>query len=205
MFVLPKRRLFRLQLKLFGILSSSVCCSILILLVLFYVYNPPSIPSTEPQPGGVRIIEMLLRISLPFILVIGVIISLVITFFWIPSLTVISESPRGKMIWTRTHHFIPERIFLLELGSCLMKCKRKRKSIFGLLLKEVELEIHFPVDFLDFKEISDYIQKDRIIYTPNERTILKTVKLEYVPINIFQIQELVSTLNSTKVKYDRLI
>jgi len=168
----------------------------MILMVFLRLNFPDNLPSSEPQPkAGIRVIDSLLRVILPLILIAGVFLSLEFSFFWIPSLSRIYGRSKGQMIWSWNHFFIPERTFRLEFEEAYFILRRKRSSFSGLLLKELVMEVHLSQDTFYFKDISDFIHKEKVIQTATDQIIVKTVKLEHLPLNILQIQML---LNSVK-------
>jgi len=57
------------------------------------------------------------------------------------------------------------------------------------------MEVHLPHDKLHIRDFSDFIQKEKIIQTAKDQIIIKTVRLEHIPLYIQQIQLLSRSLN----------
>ncbi|MHA1332023.1 MAG: hypothetical protein ACTSR2_13215 [Candidatus Hodarchaeales archaeon] len=196
MLILSKRRTLIFKLKSFGILLPVVCLSIMCLLVFVNLTFLESLPSSYRQPlSSSSVFDGLPRIILSLFLIVGLVISFELSFYWIPSLSNMVGKYKGQMIWVWNHFFILERAFLLEFEDIHIIFRRKRFSFSGILLRELLMEVHLPHDKLHIRDFSDFIQKEKIIQTAKDQIIIKTVRLEHIPLYIQQIQLLSRSLN----------
>jgi hypothetical protein len=131
------------------------------------------------------------------LLIIGILILFECMFFWIPSLTdFVFIDKKGEMIWRKNRFWFPERWLNLKLENASISVHRKRFSLNGLLMKEFTAKVHLSRDTPEIKRISDFIGVEKIVQTPTHFTLIKSVDLRYLPLQIIQVQSLLAVIRN---------
>jgi hypothetical protein len=118
---------------------------------------------------------------------IGILVLIGMLFLWMPSLTELKES---KMIWVRKGIVFPERIFSLPDAEGRIIIRRKRSSFLGWIMRDFTMEIYLSKEKANLKQITDFGGIEKIVNTPSHNILVKTVKLEHIPLQIIQIRSL---------------
>ncbi|MFX0172209.1 MAG: hypothetical protein ACFE9L_09830 [Candidatus Hodarchaeota archaeon] len=131
------------------------------------------------------------------LLIIGTLILIECIFFWIPSLTgFVSFDKRGEMVWRKSRFWVPERCLNLKLENTLISVHRKQFSLDGLLMKKFTAKVYLPKDTPEIKRISDFIGVEKLLQTPTDYLLVKSVDLRYLPLQIIQIQSLLAIMRN---------
>ncbi|MFX0184282.1 MAG: hypothetical protein ACFE95_14460 [Candidatus Hodarchaeota archaeon] len=167
---------------------------------------PPFSPSTEEEltydrlSGSNSVIPNFLGLFGFLLLIIGLLILFECFFFWIPSLTdFVSIDKKGEMVWRKNRFWFPERWLNLKLENASISLHRKRFSLNGLLMREFIAKIHLPRDTPELKRLSDFIGVEKIVQTPTHFTLIKSIGLRYLPLQIIQVQSLLAVIRNRAI------
>jgi hypothetical protein len=133
--------------------------------------------------------------SLIFLL--GLLGSIELLFLWVPSLTDLTES-KGKMVWLRKGLFFPERVLSLEVDAKII-IRRKQSSFLGWIMREFLMEIYLSPEQRYIKQVTDFTGIEKIINTPSAIILVKTVKIEQIPLQLIQIRSILSLMKQSPI------
>ena len=151
--------------------------------------------SITDSPAILNMIEFISS----FIFLLGLFVLIETLFFWVPSLTDITQS-KGRMIWLRKGLIFPERVLSFLAADVRVIIRRKRSSFHGLFLREFLIEIYLSKDELNIKQIIDFSGIEKIIKTSTHYILAKTVNLEHLPLQIIQIRSILALMKPPPVK-----
>jgi hypothetical protein len=63
-------------------------------------------------------------------------------------------------------------------------------------MKEFTAKVHLSRDTPEIKRISDFIGVEKIVQTPTHFTLIKSVDLRYLPLQIIQVQSLLAVIRN---------
>jgi hypothetical protein len=61
------------------------------------------------------------------------------------------------------------------------------------------MEIYLPQEHENIKQITDFTGIEKIINTPTSKILVKTVKLEQIPLQIIQIRSILSSMKQSPI------
>ncbi len=157
-----------------------------------------SLPSSQPSEASyfadsAVLSDPLITVISSFLVIIGLFVLMESLFLWVPSFTDLTES-KGKMVWLRRGFIFPERVLSLLDADTRILIRRKRSSLRGLLMREFTMEIFLYEDKNNIKQITDFSSIEKIIKTPTYNILVKTVRLEHLPLQIIQIRSLLALM-----------
>lgn len=206
MLLLPNKRVRKYQITLIVVLATTL--SSMFLLVSFQP-TIQAISKTSPSFfGETQDTEILadsptilnvINIVSSIIFLIGLFILIETLFLWVPSLTDLTES-KGNMLWLRRGQIFPERVLSLLEANTRIIIRRKRSSLRGLFMREFAMEIYLTKDKSNIKQIIDFSGIEKIIKTPTHSILVKTVRLEHLPLQIIQIRSILALMKPSPVK-----
>lgn len=138
-------------------------------------------------------IDPMITITTSFVLVIGLLVLIESLYLWVPSLTDLTKT-NGKMVWIWRRIIFPERIFSLLDKETRIVIRRKRSSFLGWIMREFTMEIYLSREHRNIKQIIDFTGIEKIIDTPTNKILVKTVKLEQIPLQIIQMRSILSLM-----------
>ena len=198
MLLFPKQRIRRYQITLIFVLTTTFSS------IFLQVFLQPTIQNIrETAPSRIEYTEdnnvladspvILYFIEIVSILIffIGISILIGMLFLWMPSLTELTES---RMLWVRKGIVFPERILSLLDAEERIIIRRKRSSFLGWFMREFTIEIYLSKTKSNIKQITDFGGIEKVINTPTHNVLVKTVKLEHIPLQIIQIRSLLHLL-----------
>ncbi len=207
---MPDKRIWRYQLTLIVVLVTTLST----LFLIFWL--PPVIRdnggtttfgenSFQEDVGMARtndlVFDFLPNAINTFFFIISLFLLSELLFFWVPSLTDLSEKKgNGKMVWLRKHGVIPERVFSLKNSNAQILIHRKRSSLRGLLMKEFTMEIYIDKNIPEIKQISDFTSIEKMVQTPSHKILVKTIKLKSLPLQLIQIRTILALMMKSPEK-----
>ena len=193
----PKQRIRKYQITLIFVLTTTFSS------ILLLVYFPPNIQNIRESTfsrieytedanflAGPAVLDFIEIISI-LIFLIGLLILIEMLFLWMPSLPDLTES---KMLWIRKGIIFPERILSLLDTEAKIVIRRKRSSFLGWIMREYIMEIYLSKVQSNIRQITDFSGIEKIINTTSHNILVKTVKLEHIPLQIIQIRSLLHLL-----------
>ena len=190
--LIPKQRVWRYQISLVIALTTTFTS---IFLIIYFqptkqnIGDTSRIENTEvygilaESPVPLQLIE----IGSTLILFFGLLVLIELLFLWMPSFSDLTES---KMVWKRKVMVFPERILYLLDAETRIIIRRKRSSFLGWIMREFTMETYVPKVKTNIKQITDFSGIERIIKTPTHNILVKTVRLEHIPLQVIQIRSL---------------
>lgn len=207
MLILPDKRIWRYQLTLIVVLVTTLSTLFLIFWLPLVIRDYGGTTtlgenSFQEDVGMARpnalVFDFLPKVISTFFFIVSLFLLSELLFFWVPSLTDLSEKKgKGKMVWLRKHGVIPERVFSLKNSNAQILIHRKRSSLRGLLMKEFTMEVHLSKNIEEIKQISDFTSIERIVQTPTHNILIKTVMLRYLPLQFIQIKTILASIVKT--------
>ncbi|WP_455142045.1 hypothetical protein [Candidatus Hodarchaeum mangrovi] len=201
MLLIPDKRIRKTKLFL-GI--TAISCSIVLFIFIVPLPNTlgPTSSNSPPEQFSFEIADSYVRLLQPIkpvmnevaglIILISIFLLLQIGFFWTPSFKFIfSPSYDMKIHWKRSKIILPERLCVIKLNKGIITIKRKKSTISGLFLNEYNVETRLP-KILDPppNNFIDFLSFDKLIETPKEFILTKTVQYKCIPLHIFKIEAL---------------
>ena len=141
-------------------------------------------------------IDPVITITSSLILIIGVLVIIESLFLWVPSLTDLTKS-KGKMVWTWRRIIFPERVFSIFDAETRIVIRRKGSSFLGWIMREFTMEIYLSQEHQNIKQIADFSGITKIVNTPTSKILVKTVKLEHIPLQIIQMRSILSSMKQS--------
>ncbi|MFW9903469.1 MAG: hypothetical protein ACFFFH_03990 [Candidatus Thorarchaeota archaeon] len=207
MLLLPKQRVRRYQIVLFIVLTTTLSSMFFLLISLPQTLQAVRFPSPTTSSelseskffaNSIKLTNPLTTIISSLILIIGLLVLIESLFLWVPSLTDLTKF-KGKMVWTWRRNIFPERIFSLIDAEKSIVIRRKRSSFLGWIMREFTMETHLPPRYQNVKQITDFTGIEKIINTPTSRILVKTVKLEQIPLQIIQMRSILSLMKPSPI------
>ncbi len=147
------------------------------------------------------LIDFLQMVVSLMIFIIGLLILIESLFYWVPSLTDVTENEnKGKMIWQKTQLWFPERVFSVSDANTRILIRRNRSSLDGLLMKEFTMEIYIDKNIQEIKQISDFTSIEKMVQTSSHKILIKTIKLKSLPLQLIQIRTILALMVTSPVK-----
>ncbi|MHA2246474.1 MAG: hypothetical protein ACXADY_16150 [Candidatus Hodarchaeales archaeon] len=206
MLLLPDKKIWRYQVTLILVLATTLST----MLLVFYLppitrnderisNNGEQLFSDEIQAGSYTdaLFYFLQMVVCLLIFIIGLLILIESLFYWVPSLTDVTENEnKGKMIWQKTQLWFPERVFSISDANTRILIRRNRSSLAGLLMKEFTMEIYIDKNIPEIKQISDFTSIEKMIQTPSYKILIKTIKLKFLPLQLIQIRTIIALMST---------
>lgn len=198
MLLFPKQRIRRYRITLIFILTTTFSSIFLLIYFQSTIQNIREtsfsrIEYTEDYnvlAGSPAIFDFIEVISI-MISFVGILVLIGMLFLWMPSLTELTES---RMLWVRKGIVFPERILSLPDAEGRIIIRRKRSSFLGWIMRDFSMEIYLSKEITNLKQITDFSGIEKIVHTPSHNILVKTVKLEHIPLQIIQIRSLLHLL-----------
>ncbi|UCG01047.1 MAG: hypothetical protein JSW11_15695 [Candidatus Heimdallarchaeota archaeon] len=204
MLLLPKQRVRRYQVTFIVILTAAFSSMFLIIGLRSTMQNMREVTFSSSEQTDYKTIADSLAINIieivsSAIFLIGLLVLVEMLFLWVPSLTDLTGS-NGQMVWIRKGIIFPERLLSLLDVETRIVIRRKRSSFRGLFMREFSMEIYISKEKSNVKQITDFTGIEKIINTPTYYILIKTVRIEHLPLQIIQIRSILALMKQSPVK-----